>query len=377
MKKILSLIIFLFFVSTNSCLAFSELYYLKNIKTSEVQPIVSSEIHTQKFNLVKENPYYAVSQDSKDKLVIVLQQSGDNMFYYYRADKNSKINKSILKAVKNKGIVCEQSFNTNIISIYDEIADSLIANSGNKQVYNFDEKPNPVNRQTNSGTAANNTAVKNDFFYPGDNNSKSQAQSGINAQNNNKIQKNTFSGYVAQIPTGTKLGIYLQNSINTANASKGDTVTAVTINNLTYNGQTVIPQGSLVYGQLTAARNATYGSRNGRVVINFNKIVTPEGETYNISAETIDFTVANDGKISSTAGNALQSAAVGALVGLLFGLLSDSSAGKSAAIGAGIGAGSSLVYSAAEKGVDAEIPSFTELELSLTSPLNYTINTVK
>ena len=79
----------------------------------------------------------------------------------------------------------------------------------------------------------------------------------------------------------------------------------------------LIPQGSLVYGTLTTARHAAYGSRNGRVVINFNRIVTPENHTYDISAETIDFTVSNDGKVSESVKNVAVKAAAGAIAGLM------------------------------------------------------------
>ena len=142
-----------------------------------------------------------------------------------------------------------------------------------------------------------------------------------------------------------------------------------------YGNDVLIPQGSLVYGSLKKARSATYGSRSGRVVIVFDKIVTPDNQTYSISAEEIDFTVSNEGKIGESAKSALTSAAVGALVGLLFGALSDSShIGRSVAIGAGVGAGASAITSVAEKGVDAEIPSFTEIELTLKSPLNVSVS---
>ena len=46
---------------------------------------------------------------------------------------------------------------------------------------------------------------------------------------------------------------------------------------------------------------------------------------------------------------------------------------RNAAIGAGVGAGSSAIYSTAERGVDAEITSFTELEITLTQPLNVSV----
>ena len=83
MKKFLAFIILSFFTMTNSCYAFSELYYFKNIKTSEVEPLVSSSLQNNNFNIIKQNPYYAVSNSNDDFAIIILQQSGDNMFYYY------------------------------------------------------------------------------------------------------------------------------------------------------------------------------------------------------------------------------------------------------------------------------------------------------
>ena len=45
---------------------------------------------------------------------------------------------------------------------------------------------------------------------------------------------------------------------------------------------------------------------------------------------------------------------------------------KVVGIGAGVGATTGLITVAAEKGVDAEIPAFTEIVLVLEKPLNIT-----
>ena len=344
MKKLFALLLLMFFCSTNASLAFSELYYLKNVNVSDIQPYVEDSFVNNGFNVIKQNPYYGVSHAGNDYAVIILQQSGNNMFYYYQAENNKKINKNILKEVNKQNIVCEQSFNQNIIDIYDNIARDTITMAGAVKTYSFEEP-----------STAFNPPKENEQHI---------------------VQPSTLSGYVGQIPSGTKLMVYLQNAINTATAVKGDEVIAVVSNNLNYNGTTIIPQGSLVYGTLSKARNATYGSRNGRVVINFNQIVTPEGKVYGISTEEIDFTVSNDGKLANSAKSALTTAAAGAVAGLLFSLLSGNhdNIGKSMLIGAGVGAGSSVIYTTAEKGVDAEIPSFTEIELTTTQPFTVSVN---
>ena len=59
-------------MTTNSCFAFSELYYFKNVKTSQIEPLVNMSLEAQDFNIIKENPYYAVSSDGKDCAIIIL-----------------------------------------------------------------------------------------------------------------------------------------------------------------------------------------------------------------------------------------------------------------------------------------------------------------
>ena len=255
---------------------------------------------------------------------------------------NKKINKSILKAAKKAGIDYEQSYNTNIISVYDNLAQkTMTSNTTNNYVFT-DNEPN---------------------YY-----STSNANTTVRQQSSNSLK-----GYVAKIEDGTKLKIYLQNAINTATAVEGDRVIGVISQDLKYNGVSVIPQGSLVYGILTKARHATYGSRNGRVVIDFNQIVTPDGKTYDISTEKIDFTVTNDGKVASVAKDVVVGAIVGGLAGLLIGAMSKN-LGPATAISAGVGAGVGALSNVAEMGVDAEIPSFTEMELTITKSFTTTVS---
>ena len=344
MKKIFAALLTLIFATSTNCWAVSALYYLKGIKTKDMEPVVEKSYAAQNFSLVKKNPYYGVSQKGSDTAVIILNQSGDNMFYYYQSpDDNLKVNKSIIKEIKKLGITCEQSFNQSLIDIYDNLAKEVTSTTETLKTYNFEEPSSPA------------------FELP-----KQAAQQ--------HTQPATYKGYVTQLAAGTKIQAYLQNAINTSTAAQGDKVVAVLTNALTYNGMEVAPQGSLVYGSLSKARHATYGSRNGRVVISFNQLVTPDNKVYNISAEDIDFTVSNEGKVSDSLKSAAGAAIAGALVGLLVGALSGGEhIGRNVAIGAGVGAGSSVVYSTAEKGVDAEIPSFTEIDITLTQPLSVTV----
>ena len=350
MKKIIALFLALLLTSLNGAFAFSEVYYLKNATPAAIQPSVLNGFYSQNFKLIdSKNPYYAKStKNDADYAVVILQQSGNNSFYYYQSNNNKKINKYILKAIKKAGIDCEQSYNMNIIGTFDDIAKRTISASGSQtqNTYVFND-----NEPAYSSSYASSTTNKS-------------AQKQIN---------NSYKGYVANVESGTKINIYLQSAINTSSAVEGDRVIAVLTDDLTYNGYIIAPQGSLVYGILTKARHATYGSRNGRVVIDFNQLVTPDGKTFNIETDKIDFTVTNEGKVAKVASNVAVGAVVGVLGGLLVGALSRN-VGPAAAIGAGVGAGTALIGGVAERGVDAEIPSFTEMEITLTKPFSTTVS---
>lgn len=348
MKKIITLFLALLLSTFNSVFAFSEVYYLKNATPAAIQPSVLNAFYSQDYQVVSQkNPYYAKStKDPDDYAIVILQQSGNNTFYYYQSNDNKKINKYIIKAIKRADIEYEQSYNANTISTFDEIAKRTMQTAGSQ---------------------VQNTYVFNDR-EPEYSSAYSTSSSVTQKQNSN-----TYKGYVANVESGTKMNIYLQSAINTSSAVEGDRVIAVLTEDLKYNGYVVAPQGSLVYGILTKARHATYGSRNGRVVIDFNQLVTPDGKTFNIETEKIDFTVTNDGKVAKVASNVAVGAVVGALTGLLIGAMTGH-VGASTAIGAGVGAGGALIGGTVERGVDAEIPSFTEMEIVLTKPFSTTVS---
>ena len=337
MKKFTAVFIcILYLVSTQTCFAASNLYFIKNAKKDQVSALVQQGFEKDSsLTLRKLNPYLGISDDGKDYALVILQTSSNNLFYYFQSNKGSKVDKQIRKLLKKHDLEFEKSENTMYISTFENQAQKVLTNTSNN--YDFSE-PNIQKISTTPVTKkSDNTVLK---------------------------------GYVGEVAAGSTFQAYLQTPINTANANKGDTISAILTQNWVYNGTVIAPQGSVVSGVLTKARHATYGSRNGRVVIDFNEIRTLEGKVYNIKAEKIDFTVTNDGKWSNAAVRMAKSAAVGALTGLLFGLLSSASTGASTAIGAGVAAGDALISSTAERGVDAEIPIYTDLEIKLLKPLN-------
>lgn len=344
MKKFISLIlVLLYFLSANACFAdVSNLYFVKNTDKNVLTGIVENSCVSEKYTLLKKDPYYAIlTSDNSKYAIVILQKTGVNVFYYFQSNGNNKLDKNILKEIKANNIVYEQSFNDTYLDLFKPQAQKVLFNQEN-QTYDFE---NPVQ----------------------------QSQQVVQTS---KPQSSTLTGYVAKVAVGSTIKTYLQTPINTANASVGDAVTAVLTEDWVYNGNLIAPQGSVVNGTLSKARHATYGSQNGSVSITFNQLITPENKVYNISTEKIDFSVSNDGKIGSSVSTVVKGAVAGLLVGLLFAALSSSDSrnyGRSSAIGAATGAGAGLITAVAEAGVDAEIPIYTEIELKLTKPLSVVI----
>ena len=348
LKKFFALlIVILYGLSSNCCFAFSELYYIKNVKKDDMIKQAEDILAEKEYSIKNKNSVYsvyAVSSKNPEKYAsIVLQQSGQNLFYYFDSDKSGKkLNKLFLKNLKKQDIVYEQSENETHLTNFANIVQKT--KTGETKTYSFEQPSKNISTITPS--------VKN------------------------TAETTTLKGFVGKIEKGTMLDVYLQTAINTATAKEGDRVVAVLKNDWVYNGCVVAEQGSILEGSLTQASPAKVASRNGSVQIVFTRLVTPKGKVYELSTEEIDFKVTNEGKIQRIALKTLVWSAVGGLVGLALAAIfsgSDSLV-KGAVIGASVAGGTALVSSTAERGVDAEIPSFTDLEVKLSKPLNVVLS---
>ena len=346
MKKFFALFLcVLYFLSTNICYAFEELYYLKNIDKQSATGYIKEVLTDKDFIIKNEEPLHVISEKKSENFaIIVLQPSGKNLFYYYESnDKNKKLNKNILKTFKKKDIVYEQSLDAMHLANFSDIVYRY--NTGTKKIYTFEE-PKPKQ----------NTTV---------------------FENTPKTAPTTLKGYAGKIGNGERLNIYLQSGINTATAAEGNIVNAVLKQDWTYKEYTVAPVGSLVTGTIVKASPAKLGSRNGSVDIVFNKILTPDGKTLNISTEKVEFNVTNEGKAKQVITATLGMALLGAALGVAFAFIGGGSASNianGAIIGASVGGGSALVTGVAQKGVDAEIPAFTDIEIVLDKPVDVVLS---
>lgn len=343
MKKFLTLLISLVYIfSANAAFALNELYYLTNVSRETLSPQVEALLQDKNYTVKKKNPFWAVSNKNPENyMVVILEPTGKNLFYYVEANKKGKsFNKAFLKLLEEQNIPYQEYYGDMYMNHFAQMAQKAM--TGEQKTYSFETQPEYQKAHVTKTNSPDNA----------------------------------LKGFVASVGKGSVLDVYLQNAINTATANVGDNVVAVLKTDWVVDGLHIIaPQGSVIYGNLTEAHSARYGSRNGGVVIDFNKIVTPDGKSYDLVTQPIDFDVTNDGKLKSTASKVAVAGAVGALAGLAFALLGGGdNYGSGAAIGAGVASGIALVSSVAEKGVDAEIPSYTELEIVIEQDINVIFN---
>ena len=192
------------------------------------------------------------------------------------------------------------------------------------------------------------------------------------AQINNTVLK----GSVVTVPAGETFRAVVTAPITSETAVTGQNVTLALGSDYHFNGVTVAPAGSTVYGTVIEVSKAKHGSLNGKLTIRFTQIITPTGQNIPISAviKTDDNTGTLIGgtKLDVTkeyAKDLTVGAVAGALAGVIISPLSGGSVGRGTALATAVGAGGGLIKSVWDKGNDVVLPVNATLELILTQPI--------
>lgn len=348
MKRFISGIILAFYLAflfTTSGIA-SELYFIKNGNKSTILPTIQSSFNSLGYTIKNNDPVYG--EKGSRSVVAILEQSGNDSYYFIDNTTDSDLTKKIKSSIKSLGYSYKKVNNDTMSMSFSQTVLALKKSlSTEVKTYNFSDTFNTTN----------NTNTKYNTYKSDD-------------------DSDVWTGYVAQIPAGTKFDVYLQSTINTATALQGDEVIGVLTKNWTYRGYTVAAQGSKVIGYISKANSAGMAQRDGKVKFSFNQLQTEDGKVYPISTEEIEFKVDSEGKVKSNVGKVVGGAALGAILGLVVGALDkrEGSIGKGAAIGAGVGAALGAGAVVTEQGSDAEIPVYTEMEIKLTTPLKMVLS---
>jgi hypothetical protein len=159
------------------------------------------------------------------------------------------------------------------------------------------------------------------------------------------------------IPSGTELDVRLLGTLNSGTAQVEDRFEATTLVDLSVDGRTIVPAGSVMRGVVTAVEPATRTNRTAKMTVTFDQL-TINGRSYPIRA-TVTQAIQGEG-IRGELPRTGVGAGVGAVLGGLLGGV------KGAVLGAVIGAGGTV---AATEGKEVELPQGTVLRVRFDAPV--------
>jgi len=194
-------------------------------------------------------------------------------------------------------------------------------------------------------------------------------------------------GRVVYAPAGLTIPVMLATAISTQVAKPGDLIQA-SINQSVLLGDSSIPAGSMLVGQITDAKSGGFLGRSGLLSIRFNRLRTPDGVETPITAHIVGgigkySEIGSDEsdmvkgetwktKVGQAALRGAIGAGTGAALGTAIGAIAAHSgrgvgrgAWSGTAIGGGLGVAQSVLL---RKGRDVQIPSGTSLQVQLDAP---------
>src|SRR5438309_10146862 len=177
------------------------------------------------------------------------------------------------------------------------------------------------------------------------------------------------------VPSGTRVGVVLQNGISTRSAKPGDSVYLQPSFPITQNNRIVIPVGSYLRGELLESKRPGKVKGKGEFRLRLDTLILPNGYTVSLNAaprsadsggkETMD----SEGKVTGgggkgkDVGTVAQTTAAGAGIGAI------AHGVKGLGIGAGIGAAAGLAAVLLTRGPEAELPRGSTLDVVLEHDL--------
>jgi len=184
-----------------------------------------------------------------------------------------------------------------------------------------------------------------------------------------------LKGTVTTVPVGTAFEIITNSEINTKKNHVGEIFTTTLNQPISVGGDTVIPAGSEVFGQVTYSEDAGRLGRNAIMEIKFTSVKPPYGHKIPMIGKIV--TKDSSGllkggsvkqqlvkNISTVGVTTVGSLVVGAGIGSI-----ASEAGVGTAVGSALGGIFSIGYIIARKGKEVNIPTGTKMIVTLEQPL--------
>lgn len=196
--------------------------------------------------------------------------------------------------------------------------------------------------------------------------------------------RKVLQGYIRVVPSGTKVPIIMDTAIDTDTSQEGDEFAARTSEDLTIDGSTVVPAGSVIKGRIAGLNAPRSLNRSGSVALKFDTVTTPDNRQIPLVANLVargGVVHARRGlkDIAIDTGTFALPTALGLGIGVLAGSAkggsnSDGSsskmnAGTGALIGAGVGAAVGVAILCIKKGKKVDVRPGDELKIELAEDL--------
>jgi len=218
--------------------------------------------------------------------------------------------------------------------------------------------------------------------------STAEATAGTDKPKAEKSDK-VLQGYIRVVPTGTKIPIVMDTAVDSDTSQESDEFSARTSEDLTIDGNTVVPAGSVIKGRIAQLNAPKAMSRSGSVALKFDSITTPDNRQIPLVANI----VAHGGVVHARRGMKDVAIDVGTvslpmLAGLAIGFLAGNSNNNNnnntntnnnnnkkvskatgAMIGVGIGLAVGVIILCAKKGKKVEVRPGDELKIELAEDL--------
>lgn len=191
-----------------------------------------------------------------------------------------------------------------------------------------------------------------------------------------QIASRKLTGYIRVVPVGTKIPIIMDSAVDSDTSQEGDEFTARTSEDLSIDGSTVLPAGSIIKGRIAKINPPKTMGRSGSVSLKFDTVTTPDDRQIPIVANL----VAHGGVVHARRGMkdiAIDGAtltlptAAGLGIGLLAGGTGQGrvSPGVGAGIGAGVGCAVGVAILMIKKGKRVDVRPGDELKIELGEDL--------
>ncbi len=160
-----------------------------------------------------------------------------------------------------------------------------------------------------------------------------------------------------KLPEGTGLAVVLETTVSSKDSHPGDFVVAKLAEDVKVGEKVVLPAGTEVRGQVTAAVPSGKVKGRARLAFDFDKVVL-KGKELAVETRTVDITAPDNHK--RDAGIIGGGTGAGAIIGAIAG------GKKGAVIGAAVGAGAGTGVVLTTAGDEVEVPAGSRLSVKLT-----------